>query len=212
MARKTKAPLLEQLSRAYPGLTAPQKRVAEYILKHPEKVREASVEAVCRATATSEPVLFAVCRAAGRGGYRELKLDLAGELAVLRERRRAAGGILEEGGPDVELGGDDRPEAVFRKIGAVYLESIESAVDRLDPAAFARAAELLAGAGRVAVFGMGTSGHVARLGQYALLRAGEAESFAALCAKMDEQAEHIRSIFTRLIDEPAQGLTESCQD
>ncbi len=171
---RTKPPVLEELSRAYSRLTAPQQRVAGYILKHPEKVREASVETLCRETKASEPVLFAVCRAAGRKGYRALKLDLAGELAVLHERRRAAGGQLSA--DDVELNGNESPEGLARKIGAVYRESISAAVAGLDAAAFSRAVEALGRARRAVVFGMGISGHVARIAQYALVRAGVAAS------------------------------------
>jgi DNA-binding MurR/RpiR family transcriptional regulator len=164
--------VLDDLSRAYPALTDPQKRVADYILKHPREVRDASVAALCRATDASEPVLFAVCRAAGRKGYRQFKLDLAGELAVLRERRRAAGRADGEGAPDIELDGDESPRTLARKVGAAYLESVEAAVAGLDGEVFGRAVEIFRGARRAAVFGMGTSGHVAQLAQFALIRAG----------------------------------------
>lgn len=174
MPLKTKAPALEELARAYPKLTKPQKRVADFILKHPERTREASVEVICRATRASEPVLFAVCRAAGRGGYRELKLDLAGEIAVLRERRRAAGRSPGGAEPDIELNGGESPASLARKIGAAYIESLEAAVERFGSPAFVRAVEAVRRARRVVIFGMGTSGHVARVGQYALVRAGAA--------------------------------------
>ena len=167
-----KAPLLDELARVYQRLTKPQKRVADYILRRPEEAREASVSAICGATRTSEPVLFAVCRAAGRGGYRELKLALAGELAVRRERRRAAGRVGDAEAPDVELNGKESPASLARKIGAAYLESVEAVVSGLDAEAFTRAVDLLTRAGRATVFGMGVSGHVARLAEYALLRAG----------------------------------------
>jgi DNA-binding MurR/RpiR family transcriptional regulator len=163
---------MEELSRVYPRLTKPQKRVADFILRQPGKAREASVSAICRATRTSEPVLFAVCRAAGRRGYRELKLDLAGELAVRRERRRAAGRTGDAEAPDVELNGNESPASLARKIGVAYLESVEAVVSGLDAEAFTRAAQMLIRARRASVFGMGVSGHVARLAEYALLRAG----------------------------------------
>jgi DNA-binding MurR/RpiR family transcriptional regulator len=179
VADRIKAPLLEELARVYSRLTGPQQRVAEYILKHPDKARDASVSAMCRATRTSEPVLFAVCRATGRKGYRELKLDLAGELAVLRDRRRAAGRGIEESGPDVELNGDETPSVLARKIGAVYLESVEQAIEGLDADRIERVAKLLGRAGKVAVFGRGTSGHVAEIAHYALTRAGVTATFSA---------------------------------
>jgi DNA-binding MurR/RpiR family transcriptional regulator len=169
---KSRAPLFEELSRVYPELTAPQRRVADYLLRHPDKVRDAAVTAVCRATSTTEPVIFAVCRAVGRRGYREMKLDLAEEVAVLQASRRAAGRMPEVSGPDVELDGGESPREVARKVGAAYLESVEAAVSRLDPAAFEAAVKLLCAAPRVAIFGMAVSGHVAEMGQYALLRAG----------------------------------------
>jgi len=169
---KSRAPLFDELSRVYSGLTAPQRRVADYLLRHPDKVRNAAITAVCRATDTTEPVIFAVCRAVGRGGYRELKLDLAEEVAVLQASRRAAGRIAEAPGPDVNLDGGESPRQVARKVGAAYLESVEAAVTRLDPAAFESAVATLTSARRVVVFGMGVSGHVAEMGQYALLRAG----------------------------------------
>ncbi|HOX04815.1 MAG TPA: MurR/RpiR family transcriptional regulator [Planctomycetota bacterium] len=168
----SRTPLFEELSRVYPELTTPQKRVADYLLRHPEKVRDAAVTTVCRATGTTEPVIFAVCRAVGRRGYRQLKLDLAEEMAVLQASRRAAGRATEVPGPDVNLDGGESPRDVARKVGAAYLESVEAAVTRLDPAAFESAVAALCSARRVVVFGMGVSGHVAEMGQYALLRAG----------------------------------------
>jgi DNA-binding MurR/RpiR family transcriptional regulator len=172
--RESKLPLLQELSRVYQRLTVPQRRVADFILTQPEKAREASVLTICEATRTSEPVVFAVCRAAGRRGYREMKLDLAGELAVLRERRRASGSEVAEGGPDVELDGSETPEVIFGRIGAAYSEAMGAAVQSTDRRAFARAVELVSRAGRVAIIGMGISGHIAQLGQYALVRAGVA--------------------------------------
>jgi DNA-binding MurR/RpiR family transcriptional regulator len=169
---KPRAPLFEELSRVYPALTAPQRRVADYLLRHPDKVRDAAVTTVCRATNTTEPVIFAVCRAVGRRGYREMKLDLAEEVAVLQASRRASGRMPEASGPDVELDGGESPRDVARKVGAAYLESVEAAVTRLDPAAFEAAVKLLCAAPRVVIFGMAVSGHVAEMGQYALLRAG----------------------------------------
>lgn len=172
MASKTRASILDQLARVHPDLTGPQRQVADYILKHPDKVRDATVIDICEATGSSEPVLFAVCRAAGCKGYKQLKIDLAGELAVRQARRSTTRSLLEESAPDVELNGNETPQQLARKIGAVYLESVESAIEQLDGKAFARAVKLLSRAGKAVIYGMGTSGHVARIGEYALLRAG----------------------------------------
>ncbi len=176
---RTRTPLFEELSRVYPGLTGSQKRVADYLLRHPDKVRDAAVTALCKATGTTEPVIFAVCRAVGRRGYRELKLDLAEEVAVLQASRRAAGRPTAASGPDVRLDGGESPREVARKVGAAYLESVEAAVERLDPETFESAVATLRAAGRVVVFGMGVSGHVAEMAQYALLRAGLAVTCSA---------------------------------
>lgn len=169
---KTREPLFDALARVYPQLTSPQKRVADHLLKHPDKVRDAAVTELCRATGTSEPVIFAVCRAVGRKGYRELKLDLAEELAVLQASRRAAGRAQEASGPDVELDGSETPAELARKLGSVYLESLEAAASHLDPQAFTAAVKALVAARRVVIFGSGVSGLVAQMGEYALVRAG----------------------------------------
>ncbi|MCX7805491.1 MAG: MurR/RpiR family transcriptional regulator [Planctomycetota bacterium] len=177
--KKDSATIFDDLARAYPALTAPQKRVADYLLRHPEKVRNAPIKALCRATGVSEPVVFAVCRAAGRRGYRELKLDLAEGAAVLKARRVSKGAAGDACGPDVEIEGGETPVELARKIGAAYVESVEDAIRMLDGRAFEAAVGILLAARRVAVFGMGVSGHVAAMAQYAFLRAGLAATFSS---------------------------------
>jgi DNA-binding MurR/RpiR family transcriptional regulator len=174
-----KTPVLEKLKRVYGQLTDPQKRVADFIINHPDDARDCSVATMCRHAETSEPVVFAVCRAAGRKGYRELKLDLAGEVAVLREKKRRKGSNGELRSPDVELNGNETPGSLAHKIGAIYLESVSAAIENLDAGVLSRAVDALAAAGKVVVFGMGTSGYVARIAHYALTRVGVTATYSA---------------------------------
>jgi RpiR family transcriptional regulator, carbohydrate utilization regulator len=165
-------PVLDELSRVFTKLTPPQQRVADHILRHPELVIAATVTDICEATSTSEPVLFAVCRAVGRKGYKALRMDITGEVAVLQARRLSSNSTIKNGGPDVDLSAGERGDALARRIGAVYLESVQAAIECLNGENFARAVKLISSANKVAIFGMGTSGHIARIGEYALMRAG----------------------------------------
>lgn len=172
MTSKPGASVLEGLAQGMPRMTVAQQRVAAYIMEHPDEVRDASVKELCRAVGTSEPVVFAVCRAAGRPGYRSLKFDLAGELAVQRDRQRT--GQLSGAGaePDVAYDGREPPEAVAQRIAAAYVDSIQAVAEGLSARELGRAARMVAEARRAVIFGVGISGQVAGLGQYALLRAG----------------------------------------
>jgi DNA-binding MurR/RpiR family transcriptional regulator len=146
--------------------------VAYFLFSSPEKARDLSITALCEACDVSQPVVFSVCRAVGRGGYSELRLDLAGEVALLREERKRGRRRPDNGAPDVPLLGKETPAQLAATLGAVYIESISSAMDGLDPADLSRAVDALVRANKAVVLGRGTSGHVARMAQYALTRAG----------------------------------------
>src|SRR5215469_7804693 len=64
------------------ALRASERRVADFVIAHPDQVVQSSVTDVADATGTSEATVMRFCRALGYRGFPEMKLVLARDLAM----------------------------------------------------------------------------------------------------------------------------------
>jgi DNA-binding MurR/RpiR family transcriptional regulator len=166
--RSESSPLV-RIRSLLPGLARAEQRVAKVVLENPHAVARRSITEVADAAGTSETTVTRFCKAIGVGGYPELRIALAADTARTEARaERDLGG---------EIGPDDDLRQVVSKVTFADARAVEETADQLDVAALQEVVDVVAGAGRVDVYGVGASAFVAADLQQKLHRIGRV-SFA----------------------------------
>ncbi|WP_328294734.1 MurR/RpiR family transcriptional regulator [Kineococcus sp. NBC_00420] len=132
------------------------RKVADFVLAEPEAVERCSAAELARRAGTSQAAVTRFCQTIGLEGYQGLVLLLA------REQGRRAGDPVWGGaevGPDI-LPHDDL-ERVVAVVAAADVRSLQDTARRLDLVALERAAQAVARARRVDVYGVGGSAAMA---------------------------------------------------
>ncbi len=154
--------LLVRLRGARPGLSPAEDRVAELVLADPRAVAGLTISELAGQARTSETTVLRFCRRLGLRGYPQLRLALAEESA-----RTPAKGV---GTGDISA--RDTGQDVIAKVAYADTLAVEETVQQLDEASLVAAADAIAGAGRVDVYGIAASGIVAADLQQKLHRIG----------------------------------------
>ena len=130
-------------------------RIVEFILDDPEGVAHTSIVDLAERAGTSTATVTRLSRTLGFRGYANLRVALATET-----------GRAEQARWDTDISGDIAPEdsldRVLGVIAAADTRAIQATAAGLDLAAVERVAEAIAGAGRVELFGLGSSGTAGR--------------------------------------------------
>ena len=137
--------IFETISSQYFQLTHSEKKVADYVLAHRVDAQYMSISELAEECQVADATISRFCRRLGLGSYNTFKLELAkASMAAQSARQR---------------GGDGRDgfEAMCRERLQEQIAALEQTVERLDPRALERAAELLFQAGRVLCMGQGSS-------------------------------------------------------
>lgn len=138
-----------------PRLTGSLRKVGEAILADPASVIDCSAAELGRRTGTSQPTVTRFCRAVGLDSYQHLLIELAREGA----RGEDSSWGTSEIGPDISP--DDDLERVVTVVGQADLGAVQRTLDSVDLASLERAAQAIARARRIDVYGVGGSGAVA---------------------------------------------------
>ncbi|MGW0707339.1 MurR/RpiR family transcriptional regulator [Streptomyces sp. NPDC002643] len=149
-----------------PRLAGSLRKVGELILEDPAAVTHCSAAELGRRTGTSQATVTRFCRAIGLDSYQHLLIELAQE----RGRGEASDWGTAEIGPDISP--DDSLERVVQVVGTADLRAVQQTIDRMDLDAIERAAQSVARARRVDVYGVGGSGAVAWETETRLFRIG----------------------------------------
>jgi DNA-binding MurR/RpiR family transcriptional regulator len=130
-------------------------KIAETILTDPEAAAHASIVDLAERSGTSTATVTRFSRTLGFKGYANLRVAIATET-----------GRAEQARWDTDISGDITPDDpladVLTVITAADTRAIQDTAAGLDVAAVERVATALAGAGRVEIFGLGSSGSAAR--------------------------------------------------
>lgn len=162
-----------------PSLPPAERRVAEDVLERPGDTVFLSIGDLAGRSATSEATVVRFCKHAGFSGYPELRLALATQV----------GRSSAQEGPSRIVGTDVRPDDplsdIVAKVGALDAAAISDTVGQLDLARLARVVDLLVGARRIELYGIGASGLVAidleqKLRRIGLVAAASADGHAAM--------------------------------
>lgn len=139
--------ILSQIKDSYNEMRPSERRVADVVLADVSFCVDASNAEIARRADVSEPTVTRFCRAIGCDGVRDFKLKLAQSVVV--------GRLYLSPTPPPEPGEDGSPlwSTVFGEA-----RNALAAVERsIDPADVLRAADMVANARQVAVFGLGGS-------------------------------------------------------
>jgi DNA-binding MurR/RpiR family transcriptional regulator len=150
-----------------PEFTGALKRVAEQVLTDPAGAARATIVELAERSGTSPATVTRFCRALGFEGYADLRLGIAAETG----RARAAGWTVDIG-REIEPG--DPLEKVLEQIMAADTRAMHDTAALLDLSEVERAADAIAGATRVNIFGASGSALVGEEMQFSLHRIGVA--------------------------------------
>src|SRR5689334_23792031 len=131
--------------------TGALQRVAEQVLSDPAAAARATIVELAERSGTSPATITRFCRALGFDGYADLRLGIAGETG---RAARSAGWSVDIGR---EIQPDDPLERVLHQIIAADTRALAETAARLDLGAVARAADAVAAASKVDIFGIGGS-------------------------------------------------------
>jgi len=152
VARPNAPTLQERVAARLGGLTATERRIAEYLSAHPQEAAFSSAEELGRVTGTSDASVVRTAKALGFDGLPGLKRSLQGHLQSLLTPANRLNASLESIG--------DGPEAVLSATLRDQIELLTEAERTVDPAEFRRAVELIDGARETMVCGFAGLGGV----------------------------------------------------
>jgi DNA-binding MurR/RpiR family transcriptional regulator len=158
--------LLARLRSQLPEFTGALQRVAEQVLADPAAAARATIVELAERSGTSPATVTRFCRALGFEGYADLRLALAGETG---RAARAAGWTVDIGR---EIQPTDPLERVLSQIMAADTRALAETAALLDLGAVERAADAVAAAHRVDIYGISGSALVGAELQLCLHRIG----------------------------------------
>ncbi|HEX5542057.1 MAG TPA: MurR/RpiR family transcriptional regulator [Micromonospora sp.] len=159
--------VLARVRSRLPEFTGALRRVAEQVLNDPAGAARATIVELAERSHTSPATVTRFCRAMGFSGYADLRLGIAAEVG----RVRSAGWTVDIGR---EIQPDDPLGRVLEQVMAADTQAMQDTAALLDLGEVGRAAEAIARARRVNIFGASGSALVGEEMQFSLNRIGVA--------------------------------------
>ncbi|WP_405580178.1 MurR/RpiR family transcriptional regulator [Streptomyces sp. NBC_01190] len=138
-----------------PRMSGSLRKVGELVLADPAAATHGSAAELGRRTGTSQATVTRFCRALGLESYQQLLIELA------QEQGRAAAAEPPSAALGPRIGPADDLEHVIGVVAEADLRALRHTAELLDREALERAAQALARARRIDVYGVGGSGIVA---------------------------------------------------
>jgi DNA-binding MurR/RpiR family transcriptional regulator len=151
-----------------PEFTGALQRVAEQVLSDPSGAARATIVELAERSHTSPATITRFCRALGFEGYADLRLAIAGETG----RAARSAGWAEDIGREIQP--SDPMERVLAQLMAADTRAMRDTATMLDLAEVERAADAIAAADRVDIYGASGSALVGAEMQFSLHRIGVA--------------------------------------
>ncbi len=147
--------LLERLRIEGPTMPGALARIAELIAADPEAAAHASIVDLAERTGTSTATVTRFSRALGFKGYANLRVAVATETGRAEQARW-------ETDISRDIAPGDNLDVALKVIATADTRAIQATAAGLDMAAVERVAAAIASAGRVEIFGLGSSGTAGR--------------------------------------------------
>jgi DNA-binding MurR/RpiR family transcriptional regulator len=160
--------VLARVRSRLPEFTGALQRVAELVLTDPASAARSTIVELAERSGTSPATVTRFCRALGFEGYSDLRLGIAGETG----RAARTGGWTDDIGREIQP--TDPLERVLGQIMAADTRAMHDTAALLDLREVGRAAQAIAAASRVDIYGASGSALVGAEMQFCLHRIGVA--------------------------------------
>jgi RpiR family transcriptional regulator, carbohydrate utilization regulator len=151
---------LARIRSNYSRLSEKEKKIADYILKHPKEIIHCTINQLADNLEVAESTIFRFCQRIGFKGYQALKIALAAEIvtpiADIHEDIQAGDDVVTVG------------EKVFRS----NIKTLEDTLKIIDEEALKTAVQALVRAEKVEFFGIGGSAIVSLDAYHKFIRSG----------------------------------------
>lgn len=152
---------LPEISRHYDALTPAQKKLADYAMRYPSEVVNASAAEFAARAGTAPSAVIRFCQALGYDGFSAFKL----QLAVVLSRQAPASYMTG-------VGREDSSTTVLDKIFTANIQALRDTAARIDRQAFTKTVQLLSNARRIHIYGVGSSAQAVQELHYRLMLLG----------------------------------------
>src|SRR5690625_4489152 len=152
--------ILAQIEAMKPVLGAAMRRVADFVLDHPEQVIHLSVTEMAEQVGTSEATVVRMCQQLGLKGYQDFKIRLSRSLVTPLKS-------LHE-----EISAADSPHAMMEKVFHTTVQTLHDTRLIVDEQQLEDAVGILAEADRIEFVGVGGSGIVAHDAYHKFMKLG----------------------------------------
>ena len=140
--------ILAQIHNTFESLTQTEQRIADYILKFPEKCTNMTAKELADVCGTVPSAVNRMCKSIGIQGFARLKIALASAIA-------------QDGKDNLPFNQEDNEKTIFNKVFNSGINTIKNTFQMLDFSNIKTMAEKLASAKRIFIFGVGTSSMIA---------------------------------------------------
>ncbi len=140
---------LARMRAAYPSLPPSERKVIDYILSNFTEVIRMTLAELAQHSGVSDATVVRLCRSLGFNNFLELKISLT---RSIDDSSRLIHDDVREG---------DSSATVARKVLQTAIQAVQDTLEVLDEQAFEQAVDLLSGADRILIGGVGTSGPLA---------------------------------------------------
>ena len=156
--------VLNTISSLYHSLTKSEKKIADTILRSPDLVSQCPLSEIAKHLEVGEATLVRFCRTIGFKGFSDFKLELSIELATKDNNDET---VLE-----TEIMPSDDSLTNAQKLQAAVSNVMEETINLLDLKQLDHVVKAIKKAGRVFLFGVGSSGVTAEDAKNKLMRIG----------------------------------------
>lgn len=160
---------LIQLREILETLPSTEKEIAQFILKHPEKILDMSSRDIAKITYTSASSVVRLCHSLGLNGFKELKHVLVRDLATY-------GRPFHES--ELKINKSDSTSTITEKVTYQKIDSLLATSHMIVPEILSKCIDLLVNSKNVLLFGLGASALVAEDMSLKLLRLSKPYSFS----------------------------------
>ncbi|MCM8901782.1 MurR/RpiR family transcriptional regulator [Caldicoprobacter algeriensis] len=151
---------LAYIKSLYPSLFEVEKKIADFILAHPDTIIYMTVEQVAKSIGVAKSSIIRFCQKIGFNGFTQLKINIAKNIQKYEEPIPS----------DIEMGDD--PLTVTKKIFTYSSQALKDTLEVLDAKELSRAVDAIATAKRLEFYGIGTSAPIALDAYYRFMRIG----------------------------------------
>lgn len=144
----------------YARFSEKEKKIADYILNHPDKIIHSTINEVSEDLNVADATVFRFCKRIGFKGYQAMKIALASEIIEPIQQ------IHEE------ISDQDSEKIITEKVFRSNIRTLENTLQILGDHALEKAIDMLLQADRVNIFGTGGSAVIAMDAFHKFIRTG----------------------------------------